>query len=411
MTAVVTNHEQEWRNDLSDVILPLPNYDSDSDSDGEELADASKERAGPLPPWKETPPKRVLELMLSDEKHAHQNRQLHRKPRPEPMTGVASVRHLDADTAAADIDRIVGASNTDGEPVIIEGLAKSWRAAERWSSAEAFVKNYGNMPLKTYDLASVSGMGKTTELWLPASHYAEYATTATADAPFYVFQKKFVDGEHDVLFEDYERPPLFSDDLWDLTPELRSAFPLNRFFCIGGERTGSALHVDPHFTSAWNTLLCGEKRWVLFPPGTDSKEIGVPVTLQDKVATPCSYWWHDWYPKLAAANGPGARLGMREVIQRAGDTIYVPAGWWHTVLNHGWTIAVTENQLAPAMLQRSWQPLKKMNSKLARRLKQALQEFRPELLALLPVCDLEDDASSDGDAEAPTNDADNFRMW
>ena len=41
-----------------------------------------------------------------------------------------------------------------------------------------------------------------------------------------------------------------------------------RWLLLSGKDTGSAWHVDPLNTSAWNTLLIGHKRWALLPRTT-----------------------------------------------------------------------------------------------------------------------------------------------
>ena len=43
-----------------------------------------------------------------------------------------------------------------------------------------------------------------------------------------------------------------------------------RWLLLSGKDTGSAWHVDPLNTSAWNTLLVGQKRWALLPRTTHS---------------------------------------------------------------------------------------------------------------------------------------------
>lgn len=51
----------------------------------------------------------------------------------------------------------------------------------------------------------------------------------------------------------------------------------------------------------------------------------------------CVKWWLDFYPLLADDDKP------IECTQLPGETIVVPSGWWHCVLNLETTIAVTQN--------------------------------------------------------------------
>ncbi|CAL1170201.1 unnamed protein product, partial [Cladocopium goreaui] len=57
---------------------------------------------------------------------------------------------------------------------------------------------------------------------------------------------------------------------------VREFLPLSchLFVLVGGHRTGSNMHKDPKWSSAWNTLLCGRKRWVMFPPDVPAESIG-----------------------------------------------------------------------------------------------------------------------------------------
>ena len=48
-------------------------------------------------------------------------------------------------------------------------------------------------------------------------------------------------------------------------------------------------------------------------------------------------WWLDVYPALKEEDKP------LECIQNPGETIFVPSGWWHCVLNLETSVAVTQN--------------------------------------------------------------------
>jgi len=72
-------------------------------------------------------------------------------------------------------------------------------------------------------------------------------------------------------------------------------------------------------------------------------------------------------------------MGMIECIQYPGETIFVPAGWWHAVLNLDFTIAITENLLIPETLPRVWPELKSTWTKFA----EFLEETESQLVGHL----------------------------
>lgn len=115
--------------------------------------------------------------------------------------------------------------------------------------------------------------------------------------------------------------------------------PPYRWVLIGPERSGTGMHVDPLWTNAWVTVLQGRKRWLLFPPETPYESIGM---VDGKPQIPSSIWFRDFYDKVASPSWP-AEYQPVEVLQYPGETVYVPAGWPHLVLNLELTVAVTHN--------------------------------------------------------------------
>ena len=72
--------------------------------------------------------------------------------------------------------------------------------------------------------------------------------------------------------------------------------------------------------------VCGRKRWLLFPPGEEA-------CLQDRFgkltydATVPELQDEKMYPRYKAL------CRSEEIIQEAGEAIFIPSGWHHQVWN------------------------------------------------------------------------------
>jgi hypothetical protein len=113
--------------------------------------------------------------------------------------------------------------------------------------------------------------------------YVESAGCGTDDDPCYLWETlDDADPLHDFLISKFIVPGQFrgadpdlvhgihvpgdESDLLSYAGDDGLMFGLHRWLLVGPGRSGSSLHVDPLFTSAWNTLLLGTKLWCVIPP-------------------------------------------------------------------------------------------------------------------------------------------------
>lgn len=103
-------------------------------------------------------------------------------------------------------------------------------------------------------------------LKLKFSEYLQYMQNTKDYNPLYIF-----DGDiPQKMLQQYTVPKLFTQDYLQYIQEKR---PLYRWILCGysdinisPKNSGSMMHVDPYETSAWNCVVLGKKRWVMFPP-------------------------------------------------------------------------------------------------------------------------------------------------
>lgn len=100
-------------------------------------------------------------------------------------------------------------------------------------------------------------------------------------------------------------------------------------------------------TSAWNTILDGAKLWLMLPP--DTPPPGVYVTGDEaEVMAPLSIaeWVNGFYDETKRLHGPVSTGGDGKLLEGVclrGETVYVPSGWWHLVINLEECVALTQN--------------------------------------------------------------------
>ncbi|RKP10009.1 hypothetical protein THASP1DRAFT_7923, partial [Thamnocephalis sphaerospora] len=216
-------------------------------------------------------------------------------------------------------------------PVVLADGARHWPAMQAWTR-DALLDHYGDVRFRA------------ERVDIRLKDYWRYAERQCDESPLYLFDRGFTE-RCPKMRDEFEVPPYFREDLFSLLGA--EARPDYRWLIVGPARSGSTFHKDPNATSAWNAIVSGAKKWILFPPETlppgvfaneDESEVTAPVSVME--------WFHHYY-------GAARRMAQPplECVCRAGEVMFVPRGWWHCVINLEYTVAVTQNYVSRSNLR------------------------------------------------------------
>ena len=199
-----------------------------------------------------------------------------------------------------------------GKPLIIKDLAKKWPAYEKWNW-DYFIDKVGNADVGVYNNVK-------SDSYTPIN-------TADAYMKFGEYLKKVKAGPLDLrifLFNIFQHAPnIVKDFTWpdELMNGFVKKYPM---LFVGGQGSITHMHFDIDMSHILHTQFIGKKRVLLFPHQEQYKLYRKPweVLSLANFANYKTDFDYENFPATKLAKG-------YEVVLDHGDTLYMPAGFWH----------------------------------------------------------------------------------
>ncbi len=193
------------------------------------------------------------------------------------------------------------------KPVVIQNLSRTWPACEKWTP-EFFKKHHGDKQVKVYDASFVSA-GKhymSNVKTISLKEYIDLVMTTSQDLRMFLYNIKS------------EAPDLISDiNFPTLIKNISKSFVFMFFGCKGSV---TQMHFDIDMSHVFHTAIRGKKTVYLFPYEQSKNLHRYPFTCRSYVDV----------EKPDIEKFPGLKKAKGYKVQiEAGDTLYIPSGYWH----------------------------------------------------------------------------------
>ncbi|MFC5412530.1 cupin-like domain-containing protein [Larkinella bovis] len=212
-----------------------------------------------------------------------------------------------------------------GKPVVFKNASASWKS-KRAFDPDFFREHFGDYKTthkdKVYTMNEVLDITEKSTAENPAPY--PMAFELRSQLPEFLAML-------DPIHMNYAYPNWFRSRL---IPQGRFGNDMQLY--IGGVGNQYVLHKDLFHTNAWVTQLYGEKKFIAYP--REQEDLLYPENRGTR--SPINYLKPDYekYPKYREAT-------PHSVVLKAGETIYIPNGIWHTTVATCHNISIIVEQL------------------------------------------------------------------
>jgi hypothetical protein len=198
------------------------------------------------------------------------------------------------------------------KPLVITGLAKQWPCYQKWNW-DYFINVVGDKEVGVYNNIK-------SDAYTPIN-------TADAYMKFGEYLKQVKEGPLELrifLFNIFQHAPqLVQDFAWpeEFMKGFVKKFPM---LFVGGEGSITHMHFDIDMSHILHTQFMGKKRVLLFPNEEQYKLYRKPWEVLSLAN------FANYHQRFDYQSFPATKLAKGyEVILEHGDTLFMPAGFWH----------------------------------------------------------------------------------
>lgn len=215
------------------------------------------------------------------------------------------------------------------KPVVITDAAAAWPAMRKWSVGW-FREHHGDRVVKRRGEAGTVTLREHLDA-LPDSSF---------ERPVPYLRNLNIQTDWPELEADITPRIAITEPDWLSDPLMPTGWPrvarhLNQFF-VSGRGTTIPLHFDEWMMHAFITNITGDKEFTLYSPDQ------TPYVYPKDDYYPVSRFEQPYnvdlakYPEFAKASPVTVMLG-------AGESVFLPCGWWHTTRTHSTCISISSN--------------------------------------------------------------------